>query len=173
MPGWPLVACCVHGWSKPSRPYAAGGAGGHEDHEQRVDTGAGAEQLMKVIEKMTMFDQHLTVEQRDRFTRRREQVGEPAWQDAIDAWAELIDAVRAEIEAGTRSRRLSGAAVDGPVERATAGVHRRRPRHARGRGSRLASHVGQHPDQLRGSSRVAPPEMWDYIQRAASAHGTG
>ena len=31
----------------------------------------------------------------------------------------------------------------------------------------------QHPDQLRGSSRVAPPEMWDYIQRAESAHDTG
>jgi hypothetical protein len=24
----------------------------------------------------------------------------------------------------------------------------------------------QHPEQLRGSSHVAPPETWDYIQRA-------
>lgn len=27
----------------------------------------------------------------------------------------------------------------------------------------------QHPEQLRESSRVAPPEMWDYVQRARDA----
>lgn len=30
----------------------------------------------------------------------------------------------------------------------------------------------QHPDQLRESPRVAPPEMWDYIQRARDAMGS-
>ncbi len=125
--------------------------------------------LMKVIEKMTMFEQHLSPEHRAWFTQRREQVGEQAWQDAIDQWPELITAVRAEMDAGTdpadprvqelmtRWTELQRVFLDDSVEARTAA------------GQAWQAMWNQHPDQLHGSSRVAPPEMWGYIQRARQA----
>jgi hypothetical protein len=49
---------------------------------------------------MTMFEQHLTADQRAWFTQRREQVSTQAWQ-AIEQWPELITAVREQMDAGT------------------------------------------------------------------------
>ena len=66
-----------------------------------VDGEAGVDPLMKVIEKMTMFDQHLSPAQREWLTQRRAQIGEQAWQDALGTWPELVLAVRVEMEAGT------------------------------------------------------------------------
>lgn len=66
-----------------------------------LDGSAEGALLMKVIEKMTMFDQHLDPAQREAFDRRRGEVGEQAWQDALDAWPQLITAVRTEMDADT------------------------------------------------------------------------
>lgn len=142
-------------------------------HDDDVTTAVDTEQLMKVIEKMTMFDQHLTIQQQDWFTRRRQQVGEQTWQQSLDAWPELIDAVRAEMDAGTdpthprvqklmtRWAELQQVFLDDDPEMRTAS------------GQAWQAMWDQHPDQLRQSSRVAPPEMWDYIQRARDTGPAG
>ncbi|MGH3629269.1 MAG: MerR family transcriptional regulator [Sciscionella sp.] len=137
------------------------------------DDAADAALLMKVIEKMTMFDQHLTAEQRTWFTQRREQLGDPAWQEAIDGWPELIAAVRAEMAAGTgpadarvqqlmsRWDRLQRVFLGDSTEMRTAA------------GRAWQAMWNQHPDELRESSRVAPPDMSDYVQRARDARPGG
>lgn len=134
-----------------------------------VDPDVDAALLMKVIEKMTMFDQHLSPEQRTWFTRRRSEIGEQAWQEALDAWPELIAAVRAEMDAGTdpidprvqelmtRWRELTRIFLNDDAEIRVAAA---RAWHAM---------WDQHPDQLRRSPRLAPPEMWTYVQRARDA----
>lgn len=135
------------------------------------DADADADQLMKVIEKMTMFDQHLTARHQQWLAHRREQVGDQAWQQALDAWPEVVDAVRAEMDAGTdptdprvgqlmhRWQELQRVFLDDDPEMRTAA------------GRAWRTMWDQHPDQLRRSSRLAPPEMWDYIRRARDAHG--
>lgn len=144
-------------------------ARGHDDGDTAFDI----EQLMKVIEKMTMFDQHLTTQQQEWFARRRQQVGEQTWQRALDAWPELIDAVRAEMDAGTdpshprvqelmtRWAKLQQVFLDDDPEMRTAA------------GRAWQAMWDQHPGQLRRSPRLAPPEMWDYIQRARDTGPTG
>lgn len=125
--------------------------------------------LLKVIEKMTMFEQHLTPEQHTWWARRREHVGEQAWQDAIEQWPELIAAVRAEMDAGTdpadprvqelmsRWDALRRVFLDDDPEMRTAA------------GRAWQAMWKQHPEQLGFSPRVAPPEMWDYVERAQQA----
>lgn len=128
--------------------------------------------LMKVIEKMTMFEQHLTADQRTWFARRREQVGAQAWQQAIDQWPELVTAVRERMDAGTdptdprvqalmdRWEELQRVFLGDSAEMRTIS------------GRAWQDMWDQHPEQLRDSSRVAPPEMWDYIQRAQAGRTT-
>jgi DNA-binding transcriptional MerR regulator len=125
--------------------------------------------LMKVIEKMTMFEQHLTAEQRSWFTHRREQVGEHTWQHAIAQWPELLAALRAEMDAGTdpahprvqqlmsRWTDLQRVFLDDSPEMRTAAGHA------------WQAIWHRHPDQLHESSHLAAPDMWDYIQRAHNA----
>ena len=136
---------------------------GHDDTEQ----------LMKVIEKMTMFDQHLTTQQQEWFARRRQQVGEQTWHQSLDAWPELVDAVRSEMDAGTdptdprvqelmtRWAQLQQVFLDDDPDMRTAA------------GLAWQAMWEQHPDQLRRSPRVAPPEMWHYIESARDAGSTG
>ena len=138
-----------------------------DDHD--ADPEVDVALLMGVIEKMTMFEQHLSLEQRAWFTQRREEVGEQAWRDAIEQWPELITAVRAEMDAGTdpadtrvqelmrRWDELRRVFLDDDAEVRTAA------------GQAWQAMWDQHPDQLRASPRVAPPEMWDYVQRAHNA----
>ena len=140
-----------------------------------VDGEAGVDLLMKVIEKMTMFDQHLSPAQREWLTQRRAQIGEQAWQDALGMWPELVLAVRAEMEAGTDPAQPRVQALLARWD-AAAKVFlgdSTEMRVAAGRAWRAM--WDQHPEQLRQSPRLAPPEMWDYIQRAKAAackHGS-
>jgi DNA-binding transcriptional MerR regulator len=129
------------------------------------------DQLIGVIEKMTMFDRHLSDDQRAWFTRRREQIGEQAWQEAIDQWPELVSAVQAEMDAGTdpadpRVQELM--ARWGQLQRIFLGDSTEM-RTAAGRAWQAM--WDQHADELRGSPRLAPPEMWHFIQRAQAAAG--
>lgn len=61
-------------------------------HDRDDDHAVDVALLIEVIEKMTMFEQHLTTEQRTWLSQRREQIGEQAWHEAIDAWPELLAA---------------------------------------------------------------------------------
>ena len=137
-----------------------------------VGCAAGRSGAPGVIEKMTMFDQHLTTQQQEWFARRRQQVGEQAWQQSLDAWPEIINAVGAEMDAGTtpadprvqelmtRWAELQQVFLDDDPDMRTAA------------GLAWRAMWERHPDQLRRSPRVAPPEMWDYIQRARDAGST-
>lgn len=142
----------------------------HDDVDTAVATAVDTEQLMKVIEKMTMFDQHLTTQQQEWFARRRQQVGEQTWQQSLHAWPELIDAVRAEMDAGTdpthprvqelmtRWAQLQQVFLDDDPEMRTAS------------GQAWQAMWGQHPDQLRQSPRLSPPQMWDSARPRHRAH---
>lgn len=131
------------------------------------------DQLMKVIEKMTMFEQHLSPEQRTWFTQRRKEIGDQAWQEAIDQWPELIAAVRAEMDAGTDP-------VDPRVQELMSRWNKLRrvflddsPQMRTAAGRAWQAMWDQNPEQLRDSPRVAPPEMWQFVQRAQAAAGDG
>lgn len=136
------------------------------DALDREDADIDVQLLLKVIEKMTMFENQLTAEQRGWFAQRREEIGEGRWQAALDEWPHLIAQVRAQMDAGAEPsvpqvrqfiRRWDELAElfigDQPEMRIAAG--------------QTWQHMwATHPDELRKSPRVAPPEMWDYIQRA-------
>lgn len=103
------------------------------------------------------------------FTRRREQVGEQAWQAALDEWPRLIAGVRAEMDAGTDP-------ADARVQRLIARWDElaelflgEAPEVRVAAGRAWQSMWREHPEHLRRSARVAPPEMWDYVQRARDA----
>jgi hypothetical protein len=64
--------------------------------------GASSEELIELVEEMTMHERYYTPEQLARLERRREELGgDSAMGDAERQWAELIAAVRAEKERGT------------------------------------------------------------------------
>jgi len=63
-------------------------------------TPTGAE-LIDTIEVMTMHEQYFTAEQLGQLTERAERLGPEGMQRAQRDWAELIDAMRAEMERGT------------------------------------------------------------------------
>ena len=127
---------------------------------------AGVDLLLEVIKKMTMFEDKLTGGQRAWFTQRRETVGEERWQQGLDGWPQLIAEVRAAMDAGTdpadpqlqrlvtRWDELTSLFLDDDPEIRTAA------------GKAWQAMWAQHEDQLRRSPSIAPPEMWEYIQRA-------
>jgi DNA-binding transcriptional MerR regulator len=141
----------------------------------RLDASADADPtlLVKVIEKMTMFELQLDPEERAWFALRREEVGDQAWQDAVDRWPELLTAVRAEMDAGTdpADPRVQELMARWDALQCVFLGDSAEARAAAGRAWRAVWE--QHPEQLRASPRVAPPEMWDYVQRAREALGGG
>lgn len=137
-----------------------------ECHHDQEGAGAGLELLLGAIKKMTMFEQYLRPDVRAWFIQRREQVGEQAWRAALDEWPQLIAAVRAEMDAGTDPG-------DARVQRLIARWDQlaelfigARPDVRTAAGRAWQSMWNEHPEQLRQSASVAPPEMWDYVQRA-------
>ncbi|MBO0805421.1 MAG: MerR family transcriptional regulator [Nocardiopsaceae bacterium] len=137
--------------------------------ERENNDGADVSLLLEVIGKMTMFEEQLTSDQRDWFTRRRETVGEERWQEGLDAWPQLLGEVRAAMDAGTdptdpavqrlisRWDELTGLFIGD-----NAGIRK-------AAGKAWQTMWAEHEDKLRRSPRVAPPEMWDYIQRGRQA----
>jgi DNA-binding transcriptional MerR regulator len=57
--------------------------------------------LCKLIEGMTMFEKYFTTEQLEELQKREQEVGPERMREAGKEWAELIPAVRAEMERGT------------------------------------------------------------------------
>ena len=87
-----------------------------------------AETVMEVINVSEGFEKYYTPEQLEYLEERRREIGEERIRAAEAEWAELMEQVRAEMEAGTDpsdERVQAFAALDG----ARRGVHRRRPRH--------------------------------------------
>ena len=138
-------------------------------HHYQAGSDSGVDLLMGVIKTMTMFEQYLGPGDRAWFIERREQVGEQAWQAALDEWPRLIAEVRAEMDAGTdpaddRVRQLI-VRWDELTE-----VFLGDQLDVRARAGRAWQDMwNEHADQLRRSSRVAPPEIWDYVQRVRNA----
>lgn len=136
---------------------------------EREDDDADVSLLLEVIGKMTMFEDRLTSDQRDWFTRRREAAGEERWREGLDAWPQLLGEVRAAMDAGTdpadpqvqrlisRWDELTGLFIgdDAGIRKAM--------------GKAWQAMWAEREDELRRSPRIAPPDMWDYIQRARKA----
>jgi len=57
--------------------------------------------FLQSIEVMTMIDKYFTPEQRKQLRERRETIGDERIQQAQQEWQELIELVRAEMDAGT------------------------------------------------------------------------
>jgi hypothetical protein len=132
-------------------------------------TGDAGTQLLKVIEKMTMFEDQLDPEARAWFTERRAEIGEQAWDAAIEEWPELISSVRAAMDAGTdrgdpRVQRMMSRWDE--LRRLFIGDE---PKRRTQTGQAWQAMWAEHADELRRSPRIVPPEMWDYIQRARAA----
>jgi DNA-binding transcriptional MerR regulator len=60
-----------------------------------------AEELMKTIEGMTMFEKYFSEEQREALRKRREEFGEVHVHEVEQEWPRLIAAVREEMAKGT------------------------------------------------------------------------
>ena len=60
-----------------------------------------ADELCQLIEGMTMMEKYFTTEQLEEIRQRGEQVGVQRMRDVGAEWAEIIPAVRAEMERGT------------------------------------------------------------------------
>jgi DNA-binding transcriptional MerR regulator len=60
-----------------------------------------ADEFLQTIEVMTMLEKYFTPEQHEWIKSRRNEAGEEATQLMQEEWAELIAAVRAEMDAGT------------------------------------------------------------------------
>ncbi len=136
---------------------------------QALDAGgepSGAE-LIDTIEVMTMHQQYYSDEQLQQLAERREALGDEGMQRAQDDWAELIDAMRREQQAGTdpadpRVQELS-ARWQALVEQFTGGDHGIRAslrRMYEEQGSSAASHG------------TVDPEVMAYAARAREARGS-
>jgi DNA-binding transcriptional MerR regulator len=60
-----------------------------------------AEELMKTIEVMTMFEKYFSQDQLETLRQRRETLGEERIREVEEEWPRLIAAVREEMEKGT------------------------------------------------------------------------
>ena len=68
---------------------------------EEISSGEFVDTVMEVIEMSERLDKYYTPEQLEYLERRRREVGEERIREAEAEWAELIAAVRAEMEAGT------------------------------------------------------------------------
>ncbi|MGH3854860.1 MAG: MerR family transcriptional regulator [Pseudonocardiaceae bacterium] len=133
---------------------------------EREGTDTDVELLLKVIKKMTMFENQLTADQRAWFTQRREVIGEKKWQAALAEWPQLIAQVRAEMDAGTDPRESTVQQLVARWDELAELFIGNEPAMKTAMGKAWRTMWAEHADQLRQSSSVAPPQMWDYIQRA-------
>ena len=62
---------------------------------------ASADEIIKTIEVMTMFDKYYTKEQLDTLAKRREMLGEEHLRAVQEEWPRLMKSVRDEMRAGT------------------------------------------------------------------------
>jgi len=62
---------------------------------------ASAEDFIKAIEVMTMFEKYYSKEQLETLAQRREQLGEARMREVTEEWPQLMADVRAEMDRGT------------------------------------------------------------------------
>jgi DNA-binding transcriptional MerR regulator len=100
-----------------------------------------AEELMKTIEGMTMFEKYFSEEQRETLRKRRQTLGEEHIREVEQEWPRLIAAVREEMASGTdpqspRVRELAKrwqeliaefSGGDGAMEQSVATMYRENP----------------------------------------------
>ena len=67
----------------------------------RHDPAASAEDFIKAIEVMTMFEKYYSKEQLETLAQRREQLGEARMREVAEEWPRLMAEVRAEMQRGT------------------------------------------------------------------------
>jgi DNA-binding transcriptional MerR regulator len=72
-------------------------------HFQRAEE-VSADEFLQTIEAIMMTEKYFTLEQQKLITARREEAGEEVLRQKQEEWAELIAAVRAEMEAGTNPK---------------------------------------------------------------------
>jgi len=70
------------------------------DHIDVADS-VSAEEILQIIERMTMIENYYTTEQLDYLKKRKELIGEERMQQAPEDWSVLMAEVRAEQENGT------------------------------------------------------------------------
>jgi DNA-binding transcriptional MerR regulator len=67
----------------------------------RAAEGVSADDFLRTIEVMTMFDRYYTPEQLHELSQRRAELGDARIREVETEWPKLMDEVRAEMEAGT------------------------------------------------------------------------
>lgn len=125
--------------------------------------------LIEVIETMTMFENKLSPQHRDWFAQRREQLGEAQWQAALAEWPALVAEMQSHMDSATDP---ADPAVQWTLSRWDELTERflgddEEIRAAAGKAWQQI--WAEHPGQLRRSASVAPPELWDYVQRARNS----
>jgi hypothetical protein len=142
---------------------SSAGARAARDHFHAAES-VSAEEILQILERMTMIENYYTPEQLDYLKQRRELVGEERMQQAPKDWDTLMAEVRAEKEQGTdpsdpkvldlarRWRDLINEFTGG-----NSGVAQSLGRLWKEQGDQI---VAQHPMQ------DDPRELFDYIGRA-------
>ncbi len=128
------------------------------------------DELCKTIEDMSMFDQYFTTEQLEELRVRGEQTGPARMEEVGREWAELIPAMRAEMEKGSdpASPRVQELARRwrGLVQEFTGG----NPGIEQSLRN-MYSHEGPALQQRLGN--VPDPELFAYVSKANAAAKTG
>jgi DNA-binding transcriptional MerR regulator len=73
-------------------------------HHYQTAEEVSADEFLQTIEAIMLTEKYFTPEQQKLITARREEVGEEVLRHTQEEWAELIAAVRAEMEAGTNPK---------------------------------------------------------------------
>lgn len=131
------------------------------------DGDASTQELVEIVEEMTMHEKYYTPEQLAELERRREELGgDEAMKRAEQEWADLIAAVRAEKERGTdpadpRMQELA-ARWTGLIEQFTGGD------------PEIMKSLGKMYEQEgpeKASRGMVDPELMAYAQQAIAARG--
>jgi DNA-binding transcriptional MerR regulator len=132
----------------------------------RAAEGVSADDFLRTIEVMTMFDRYYTPEQLDELSQRRAELGDARIREVETEWPKLMDEVRAEMEAGT----------DPADERVQALARRWQAliREFTGGNPGIERSLGtmyQHESSVAGMDVAAMRPMMEYIGRAMNGRG--
>jgi len=125
---------------------------------------ASIDQLVKTMEALTMHEKYYSADQLERIDKRRVELGSDAIERGQQAWAELFDGLRAEMEAGTdpADRRL-----DCYRERPNELIDQFTDGDPKVRES--MSRMWQNEEPERVSHGMVDRELWDYYGHVCSA----
>jgi DNA-binding transcriptional MerR regulator len=135
---------------------------------EEISSGEFVDTVMEVIEMSERLDKYYTPEQLEYLERRRREVGEERIREAEAEWAELIAAVRAEMEAGTDP---STERVQALAERSMQLVEE-----FTGGDAGIARSLGnmyQQEENIQGIDTAEMREMMAYLSQAMAASDEG